>query len=54
MIAYQYYGDSSLWWIISIANPDIPQNSLYIPLETQIRIPHNPANVIASYNILNS
>jgi len=39
MLANQYYGDSSLWWIISIANADIVQNSLYIPLETQIRIP---------------
>jgi hypothetical protein len=54
MIANQYYGDPSLWWVISIANPNIPQNSLYIPLETQIRIPYNPADVIASYNTLNS
>lgn len=54
MIASQYYGDPSLWWVISIANPDISQNSLYIPLETQIRIPYNPADVIASYNTLNS
>jgi hypothetical protein len=54
MIANQYYGDPSLWWIISIANPDISQNSIYIPLETQIRIPYNPANVVASYNQLNS
>jgi hypothetical protein len=54
LLANQYYGDPSLWWIISIANADIVQNSLYIPLETQIRIPYNPANVIASYNTLNS
>ena len=53
MLANQYYGDSSLWWIISIANPDLFQDSLYIPLETQIRIPYNPANVIASYKKLN-
>ena len=54
VIANQYYGDPSLWWIISIANPDIAQNSLYIPLETQIRIPYNPADVVASYKKLNS
>jgi len=53
MLANQYYGDTSLWWIISIANPDLFQDSLYIPLETQIRIPYNPANVIASYKKLN-
>ena len=54
VIANQYYGDPSLWWIISVANLNLPQNSLYIPLETQIRIPYNPADVIASYNKLNS
>ncbi len=54
MLANQYYGDTSLWWIISAANSDLPQNSLYVPLETQIRIPYNPAGIIASYNKLNS
>jgi phage tail protein X len=54
LLAAQYYGDSSLWWIISAANRDLPQNSLYVPLETQIRIPSNPANIISSYNKLNS
>jgi hypothetical protein len=54
MLANQYYGDTSLWWIISAANSDLPQDSLYIPLETQIRIPFNPSNVINSYNQLNS
>lgn len=54
LLANQYYGDSSLWWVISIANEQIPQNSLYLPLNTQIRIPTNPSNVITSYNRLNS
>jgi hypothetical protein len=54
MLANQYYGDPSLWWIISIANADVVQNSLYVPLETQIRIPYNPSSVVASYNKLNS
>ena len=53
MLANQYYGDTSLWWIISIANANIAQNSLYVPLETQILIPFNPADIIASYNKLN-
>ena len=30
-LAQQYYGDSSLWWIISIANEDISQDSLTPP-----------------------
>jgi phage tail protein X len=54
MLANQYYGDTSLWWMISIANPDLPQDSLYIPLETQIRIPYNPSSVMTSYKNLNT
>ena len=27
ILALQYYGDSSLWWVISTANGDLPQNS---------------------------
>ena len=54
LLANQYYGDSTLWWIISIANPDAFQNSLYLPLETQIRIPSDISGIISSYNALNS
>jgi hypothetical protein len=53
LLADQYYGDSSLWWVISIANDHIPQNSLYLPLETQIRIPANYANIVSNYYNLN-
>lgn len=32
VLALQYYKNSSLWWVISIANTDqLPQNSLVIP-----------------------
>ena len=27
-LALQYYGDASLWWVISTANVDLAQNSL--------------------------
>jgi hypothetical protein len=53
LLAKQYYGDPSLWWIISAANEYLPQNSLYPPLETQIRIPANYSNVLLNYSILN-
>jgi hypothetical protein len=53
LLAKQYYGDPSLWWVISIANEDLPQNSLYPPLETQIRIPANYSNVLLNYLALN-
>jgi len=53
LLAQQYYGDSSLWWIISIANETLPQNSLYIPVGSQLRIPTNPAEIVTSYTFLN-
>ena len=54
ILAQQYYSDSSLWWIISIANEQLNQNSLIIPEGIQIRIPANPAAVIRTFNNINS
>jgi hypothetical protein len=31
ILAQQYYKDSSLWWVISIANNDLNQSTLIIP-----------------------
>ena len=63
VLAQQYYNDSSLWWVISIANtgnagagtlPVLPQNSLVIPEGIQIRIPNNPLEVYNVFNQINS
>jgi phage tail protein X len=63
ILANQYYGDQSLWWIISIANTsiagtslpsDLNQSSLVIPEGMQIRIPANYAAVLNSFKQLNS
>ena len=63
VLANQYYGDQSLWWIISIANTatagtslpsDLPQDSLIIPEGLQIRIPANYVDVLNSFKNLNS
>ena len=53
ILAQQYYSDSSLWWIISLSNSDLPQNSYYIPEGRQIRIPQNIAAVISQFRTLN-
>jgi phage tail protein X len=62
VLAQQYYQNSSLWWIISIANTgnagagtlvSLPQNSLVIPEGIQIRIPSNYADVIRNFNTIN-
>lgn len=53
-LAYQFYQDSSYWWIISAANPDLPKDSLYPPLGYQLRIPVFDADIIRSLDILNA
>ena len=53
-LAQQYYGDSSMWWVISIANESLKQNSYYLPLGVQIRIPANIASIMANYTKLNN
>jgi phage tail protein X len=63
ILAQQYYGDPTLYWVISIANtgnagagtlPVLPQNSLVIPEGVQIRIPANPIDVYNDFNRINS
>lgn len=63
VLAQQYYKDSSLWWVISIANTgnagagtltSLPQNTLVIPQGIQIRIPANYVNVIRNFNLINA
>ena len=52
-LALAYYNDSSLWWIISIANAKNIQNSLTPPRGSQIRIPANPIPIVAEFEELN-
>jgi len=39
-LAFQYYQDSSLWYIIALANPSQDLNSLIPEVGIQIRIPN--------------
>ena len=40
LLAFDYYGDERLWWIISRANPDVTRrDSFFIKSGVQIRIP---------------
>ena len=52
-LAQEYYEDSSLWWVISIANSTLTQNSLTPKLGSQIRIPSNIAPILAEYEVIN-
>lgn len=53
-LAFQFYGDVTLWWIIAITNPNIVDfSSIFLPIGSQIRIPQNISPIIDSYNELN-
>lgn len=53
-LAYQFYGDSTLYWIIASANPDQIYNLLYPVLGAQLRIPFPVDQIINSFNTLNN
>mgnify|MGYP001227740895 FL=1 len=55
LLASRFYGDVTLYWIISIANPNkINFGSITLPVGTQLRIPVNINGIVASYNQLNA
>lgn len=53
-LAQQYYDNSSYWWIISIANNTLRQDSYYLPLNQQIRIPQNIQPILSAFDQLNN
>ena len=52
-LALQYYSDASLWWVISNANPEYINGSLYPPVGIQLRIPGNISEILVSYESSN-
>jgi len=54
LLASRFYGNVSLYWIISISNPNVINlGSLFPPVGSQLRIPINVNGVISRYNQLN-
>lgn len=53
-LAWNYYSDSSLWFIISSANPGLRKDSLYLDPGQQLRIPRNPNTVLNLFQIQNN
>ena len=52
-LAYQFYNDSTLWWVLSVANPDLPNDTLYPPLGYQLRIPTFISNIVNNFKAFN-
>ena len=53
LMAYDFYQDSSLWWVIASANA-LPGDSIYPPIGIQLRIPTNLQQVLNTYNLENN
>tara|TARA_Y100000389_G_scaffold201082_1_gene242958 strand:+ start:116 stop:415 length:300 start_codon:yes stop_codon:yes gene_type:complete len=53
ILASQYYKDSSLWWVVSSANAEYAQGSIYPPVGIQLRIPGDLGLILEAFNDLN-
>lgn len=52
-LAYSYYNDSTLWWIIAMANNNATKGALYPNPGIQLRIPTDINAVLAQFNQFN-
>ena len=50
-LAYKFYGDVTLWWVIAKANG--LKGKVFAPQDTEIRIPGNVSKVLEDFNNLN-
>ena len=54
LLAFQFYGDVTLYWIIALANPNtVGLGSLFPKQGTQLRIPMDISAIIDEYNSIN-
>ena len=53
LLAFDFYQDSSLWWVIASANA-LPGDSIYPPVGVQLRIPNDLQSILNTYNRVNN
>jgi len=53
LLAFDFYGDTSYWWVIASANA-LPGDSLYLEPGMQLRIPVNLLGIVSEYNYTNT
>lgn len=51
LLAYRYYGETRMWWVIAVAN-NLNDANLFLEPGRQIRIPFDVTNVL--YELKNS
>jgi hypothetical protein len=47
-IAYDFYGDSTLWWVVAMAN-NLEGDSMFPPQGMYLRIPRNLSDILMEY-----
>lgn len=52
LLAFDFYGDTSFWWVIASAN-GLSGDSIYLEPGSQIRIPSNLTGIISNYKVVN-
>jgi hypothetical protein len=52
-LAYKYYGDPTLWWVIALVN-NIGKARMSVPPGLQLRIPTSINEILVNFNSLNA
>lgn len=45
-LAFEYYSDATLWWVIVAANPGLRKDSVFLEPNLQLRIPIDAVRVL--------
>jgi hypothetical protein len=53
-LAYSYYNDATMWWVISMANNNITKGSMFPIPGTQLRVPTDLNSVLSLYKQFNN
>jgi nucleoid-associated protein YgaU len=53
LIAHDFYGDSTLWWVIAMVN-NLEGDSMFPPTGIQLRIPANVSDLLNAFNKANT
>jgi len=49
LIAYDFWGDTSFWWLVAMVN-NLECDSFYPPIGTQLKIPKDVVPLINAFN----
>ena len=53
-LAYEFFRDAKLWWILLVCNESLKKDSLFVERGIQLRIPSNPFDIISEFERINN